>query len=90
MNAKVDYSFTDRSRAYLSFYMGSDSYRNGKDLKAIHGEDRDFRWRWGNLIGSAGWNYLINRKLVCHFHRRVYPLSFAYNPEAEYICFFAG
>ena len=67
MNAKVDYSFTDRSRAYLSFYMGSDSYRNGEDSKDIHGEDRDFRWRWGNLIGSAGWNYLINRKLFATF-----------------------
>ena len=67
MNAKIDYSFTDRSRAYLSFYMGSDSYRNGEDSKDIHGEDRDFRWRWGNLIGSAGWNYLINRKLFATF-----------------------
>lgn len=66
MNAKVDYSFTDRSRAYLSFYMGSDSYRNGEDSKDIHGEDR-LRWRWGNLIGSAGWNYLINRKLFATF-----------------------
>ena len=24
-------------------------------------------WRWGNLIGSAGWNYLINRKLFATF-----------------------
>lgn len=47
--------------------MGSDSYRNGEDSKDIHGEDRDFRWRWGNLIGSAGWNYLINRKLFATF-----------------------
>lgn len=67
MNAKVDYSFTDRSRAYLSFYMGSDSYRNGEDSKDMHGEDRDFCWRWGNLIGSAGWNYLINKKLFATF-----------------------
>lgn len=67
MNAKVDYSFTDRSRAYLSFYMGSDSYRTGEEAKDIHGEDRDFRWRWGNLVGSVGWNYLINRKLFATF-----------------------
>ena len=67
MNAKVDYSFSDKSRAYLSFYMGSDSYRNGEDSKDIHGEDRDFRWRWGNLIGSAGWNYVINKKLFATF-----------------------
>lgn len=67
MNAKVDYSFTDRSRAYLSFYMGSDSYRNGEEAKDMHGQDWDFCWRWGNLIGSAGWNYLINKKLFATF-----------------------
>lgn len=67
MNAKVDYSFSDRSRAYLSFYMGSDSYRDGEDTKDQHGGDRDFQWRWGNLIGSAGWNYLINQKLFATF-----------------------
>ena len=90
MNAKVDYSFTDRSRAYLSFYMGSDSYRNGEDSKDIHGEDRDFRWRWGNLIGSAGWNYLINRKLFATFTGGYTRYRSPYNPEAECFCLIAG
>lgn len=67
MNAKVNHSFSDRSRVYLSFYMGSDSYRNGEVFADVHGRDRDFRWRWGNLIGSAGWNYVIHNQLFASF-----------------------
>ncbi len=31
MNAKVNHSFSDRTRGYMSFYMGSDSYLNGEE-----------------------------------------------------------
>ncbi|SEG26673.1 TonB-dependent receptor [Parabacteroides chinchillae] len=65
INAKVNHSFSDRSRLYLSFYMGQDAFRNGE--KSRHEEDKDdFHWRWGNLIGSAGWNYVINNKLFAN------------------------
>ena len=67
MNAKVNHSFSDRSRLYLSFYMGSDSYRDGETSVDVRGRDRDFRWRWGNLIGSAGWNYVIGNRLFAAF-----------------------
>lgn len=67
MNAKVNHSFSDRSRVYLSFYMGTDSYLDGEKLDDIYGSKRTFRWRWGNLIGSAGWNYVINNKLFATF-----------------------
>lgn len=67
MNAKVNHSFSDKSTGYVSFYMGSDSYRNGQDSDNQYGSDWDFRWRWGNLIGSAGWNYVINNKLFATF-----------------------
>lgn len=90
MNAKVDYSFTDRSRAYLSFYMGSDSYRNGEEAKDMHGQDWDFCWRWGNLIGSAGWNYLINKKLFATFTGGYTRISLSYYPETEYVCLIPG
>ena len=67
MNAKVNHSFSDRSRVYMSFYMGTDSYLNGEELDDEYGAKRSFRWRWGNLIGSAGWNYVINNKLFATF-----------------------
>lgn len=63
INAKVNHSFSDRSRLYLSFYMGNDSFRNGEKSDIDTDVDQDFRWRWGNLIGSAGWNHVINNKL---------------------------
>lgn len=65
INAKVNHSFSDRSRLYLSFYMGQDAFKNGE--KSKEDEDKnDFHWRWGNLIGSAGWNYVINNKLFAN------------------------
>lgn len=67
MNAKVNYSISDKSHLYLSFYMGSDSYRDGKESEKKEAIDTDFRWRWGNLIGSAGWNQVINNKLFASF-----------------------
>lgn len=67
MNAKVNHSFSDRSRVYLSFYMGSDSYLDGRDSDELYGINKRFRWRWGNLIGSGGWNYMINNKLFATF-----------------------
>lgn len=67
MNAKVNHSFSDRSRLYLSFYMGTDSYLDGESSTDTYGSERNFRWRWGNLIGSGGWNYVINKKLFATF-----------------------
>lgn len=62
INAKVNHSFSDRSRLYLSFYMGQDAFRQGSELKSRDTDDM-FLWRWGNLIGSAGWNYVFGQKL---------------------------
>lgn len=62
INAKLNHSFSDRSRAYLSFYMGQDAFRQGSKEKNGDSEDM-FLWRWGNLIGSAGWNYVFGQKL---------------------------
>lgn len=62
INAKVNHSFSDRSRLYLSFYMGQDAFRQGSELKGRDTDDM-FLWRWGNLIGSAGWNYVFGQKL---------------------------
>lgn len=67
MNIKVNHSFSDRSRAWASFYLGSDSYMDGENTDDPYGADRTFRWRWGNLIGSGGWNYMINNKLFATF-----------------------
>lgn len=67
VNTKVNHSFSDRSRMYLSFYMGQDSYHEGEQSRSR--EDlTDLRWRWGNLIGSAGWTYLFSNGLFGNFN----------------------
>lgn len=67
MNAKVNHSFNDRTRLYLSFYMGSDSYLDGKEYSNGNNLSNDFRWRWGNLIGSVGVNHVFSNKLFASF-----------------------
>ncbi len=42
--------------------MGQDAFRQGSKEKNGDSEDM-FLWRWGNLIGSAGWNYVFGQKL---------------------------
>lgn len=67
MNAKVNHSFTDRTRLYLSFYMGSDSYLSGEENRNEKRLGKDFRWRWGNLIGAVGVNHVFSNKLFASF-----------------------
>ena len=42
--------------------MGQDAFRQGSKEKHEDSDDM-FLWRWGNLIGSAGWNYVFGHKL---------------------------
>lgn len=67
MNAKVNHSFSDRTRLYMSFYMGSDSYLDGEEYKDEYHLGQDYRWRWGNLIGSVGVNHVFSNKLFASF-----------------------
>ncbi len=67
MNAKVNHSFSDRTRGYMSFYMGSDSYLNGEEKDVEERVGQDFQWRWGNLIGSAGISHVFSNKLFATF-----------------------
>lgn len=67
INAKVNHSFSERSQLYLNFYTGDDSYKssvkNNKDIR----EGDVFRWRWGNLIGSANWSYVFNNHFFANY-----------------------
>lgn len=60
LNAKVNYKFSERSRLYLSAYMGRDkAYSDEKDESY---QDK-FKLRWGNIISALRWNYVITNKL---------------------------
>lgn len=87
INAKVNHSFSDRSRLYANFYMGRDSYKGGSKYKDA-GLQNLFHWSWGNLIGSANWNYVFSEKLFANFttgysryRSRIQQTENAYNYE---------
>lgn len=78
MNGKVNYKFSDRSRLYLSAYLGKDkvymedeyqyesSTYSGVDNTSVSNkyEDRtDMNMNWGNKIAALRWNYVLGNKL---------------------------
>lgn len=64
LNAKITHRFSPRSRAYVMMYYGEDYLRVSQSFDK-NKPDSDYdeeksRLRWGNLVASAGWNYVIS------------------------------
>ncbi|MBK7488475.1 MAG: TonB-dependent receptor [Bacteroidales bacterium] len=72
LNAKINHKFSEKSRLYLSSYLGRDraymrhtsrsSYQSEEEEKRFEYKD-DFGLGWGNFITALRWNYLITNKL---------------------------
>lgn len=67
-NAKVNYSFSDNDRVYLSFYNSGDAFVvNEKEISPTQGgsvtENLNVDLSWANKLLSARWNHLFNNKL---------------------------
>ena len=65
LNFKVNHFFSEKSRAYVSLYLGQDFLKGGNvEFSKGDGmsyENKDIgRLRWGNVVTSAGWSYIIN------------------------------
>ena len=59
-NAKINYTFNDRSRLYLSIYNGRDkAYNEEKEKLSSFSNNMN----WGNLNGILRWNYTLSNKL---------------------------
>lgn len=56
LNAKLNYTFSDKDRLYLSGYFGRDKFTFG-------GERFTVNFPWGNATASSRWNHLFNDKL---------------------------
>lgn len=58
LNAKVNYSFSDKDRLYLSGYFGRDKFDfvNGK-------RSFDVSIPWGNSTATLRWNHIFSKKL---------------------------
>jgi hypothetical protein len=67
VNAKINHHFNDRSRAYVNFYYGDDlintTYKDGNQNTSQWYEKDKNRLQWGNIVASAGWNYVFSPKI---------------------------
>lgn len=73
LNAKVNHTFSDRSRLYLSTYLGTDkfyskskyeyTYSQPDGKPQTHKSKSDGALDWGNRIAALRWNYLLTNKL---------------------------
>lgn len=67
INAKINHRFSDRSRLYAMFYYGDDYLKVSQlfDTESPTGyyDETKNNLRWGNIVASAGWNYVLSPKL---------------------------
>jgi outer membrane cobalamin receptor len=71
LNGKINHKFSDRSRLYLSAYLGSDeTYMRDKDTyddSYNYGDKMEYKDKfgmgWGNAIAALRWNYLLTNRL---------------------------
>ncbi|MDE5674578.1 MAG: TonB-dependent receptor [Muribaculaceae bacterium] len=71
INAKVNHRFSDRSSAHVMFYYGQDYLyvKQSYDMNKSEGyyDYLKNHLRWGNMVVSAGWNYVLSPKLFGEF-----------------------
>lgn len=65
INGKLTHRFSDRSRLFVSHYMGSDVvYTRIRTLATdVQEQYLNFDTKWGNIVSSIRWNYELTPKL---------------------------
>lgn len=64
LNAKINHTFSDKDKLYISTYTGKDRfYLNTKELDSNPADVLEFGLGWGNLTTAIRWNHLITPKL---------------------------
>ncbi|MFC2128386.1 TonB-dependent receptor plug domain-containing protein [Bacteroidota bacterium] len=64
LNAKVNHKFSNKSRLYLSAYLGKDkAYLNSSQTQQPYYDANNFGLGWGNKTLALRWNYMITNKL---------------------------
>jgi len=71
LNGKINHKFSEKSRLYLSSYLGRDrAFTRNRSRPDYYDENHDmYEFRdsyglgWGNIITSLRWNYLLTNKL---------------------------
>ncbi len=78
LNAKINHTFSDKDRLYLSGYFGRDvfTFRN-------EGGNFNINIPWGNSTGTLRWNHLFNDKLFMNTTVLYNDYNFAFNGEFQ-------
>lgn len=64
LNAKLNYSFSENDKVFLSFYNGDDEVGVSNKLKTEKLKQiNDKSTRWGNMLLALRWNHLFSNKL---------------------------
>lgn len=67
LNGKINWQFSEKSRIYLSAYMGNDkAYGKNRYENSEYKTSNDFKLRWGNITTALRWNYVFNKKLFAN------------------------
>lgn len=59
LNAKLNYTLSDKDRLFLSGYFG-------RDVFGFDGDFFNFDFDWGNATGTARWNHVFNPRLFAN------------------------
>ncbi len=80
INAKINHKFSNKSRLYLSTYLGNDKLIN-VEKGATSSEDG--KMTWGNKLVTARWNYQLAPKLFSN--TTLYFSAYDFDFENEFI-----
>ncbi len=85
LNAKVNHKFSDKSRLYLSSYMGNDkAYAKDEYTGGQYYDKNKFGLRWGNITTSLRWNYMFNNKLFANARASYSRYKFIVSEQFKY------
>lgn len=68
LTGKINHKFSDKSRLYLSTYLGKDAYKNKYDEKNVSVSTTQSVYQkdilgWANYTAALRWNYIFGNKL---------------------------
>ncbi|NOZ45270.1 MAG: TonB-dependent receptor [Chlorobi bacterium] len=91
LNAKINHKFNEKSRLFLSAYMGNDkAYTKFKSEylydEIKHESSEKAGLGWGNITTALRWNYIINKKLFSNttvtYSRYKFSINNAYTEKS--------
>ena len=81
---KINYTFSEKDKLYLSVYTGKDKMVNNYSINGSgYSTKESFKLRWGNLTSSLRWNHLFHKNLFANFQLAYTNYSFLVKHQKE-------